>query len=116
MSIVQSEAKEDSAFHRFNCGSKETLGQEGVREALLNFHKQWYSANIMKLCLVSRYDMPKLEQMARDLFLPVLNKSVTVPDFGQPAPYDHTNLGHLYKIVPVKDKDILSLTWFLPYT
>jgi secreted Zn-dependent insulinase-like peptidase len=40
-------------MNRFNCGNLETLKQPGIREALLNFHKTWYSANIMRLVVNS---------------------------------------------------------------
>lgn len=53
-SLVQQEAHQGSPLHRFNCGNLESLKQDGVREALLNFHKRWYSANIMKLCIVGK--------------------------------------------------------------
>lgn len=113
---MQSEAHPDSVLNRFNCGNLESLKQEGIREALLNFHKTWYSSNIMKLCVTGRHDIDKLEEMARQLFSQVADKEVKVPDLSKPAPYDERNLGHFYRFVPVKDKDILSFVWHLPCT
>ena len=41
---------------------------------------------------------------------------MVLPNLGEPVPYDHRNLSHLYRYVPVKDKDILQFLWILPYT
>ena len=70
----------------------------------------------MKLCLISKFEIDQLEKMALDLFASVTNKNVVIPDLGEPKPYDERNLSHFYKFVPVKDKDVLSFVWFLPYT
>ena len=51
------------------------------------------------------------------MFSEVENKDVKVPDFSVPEPYTPSkNLAHMYRFVPIKDKDILSFVWFLPYT
>jgi len=69
----------------------------------------------MKLCVVGRHDIGKLEELATGLFSQVENKSVVVPDYNQPqVAYNASNLGKFYRFVPVKDKDILSLVWHLP--
>ena len=70
----------------------------------------------MKLCVTGRHDLDTLESWARGLFASVDDKNVTVPDLGAPAAYDASNLGQLFRFVPVKDKDILSLVWYLPPT
>lgn len=64
-------ANEGSPFHSFPMGNLQTLSQEGVREALLAFHRKWYSANIMKLCVMSRHELEKLEVVVKELFTPV---------------------------------------------
>jgi insulysin len=69
----------------------------------------------MKLCVTGRHDLDQMEAWARSLFASVEDKNVTVPDYSLPKQaYDSLNLGHLYRFVPVKDKDILSLVWHLP--
>lgn len=91
------------------------MQQEGIRESLLAFHKRWYSANIMKLCVTGRHDIERLEELTRTLFSQVEDKSVIVPDLNAPVPaYDERNLGQIFRFIPVKDKDILSIVWHLP--
>jgi len=93
----------------------ESLSQPGIRESLLSFHKEWYSSNIMKLTVSGRHDIERLEDWVLDKFSAVENKSVELPDLGMPTPYPPENLGKLVKFVPVKDKDIITLLWILPY-
>jgi insulysin len=67
-------------YNRFNTGNLETLKKEGIRENLLNFHKTWYSANIMKLTVLGRHSLDKLQEWVTTMFTDVPNKNVVVPD------------------------------------
>lgn len=55
-------AKEGHAYKKFGSGSKATLCEIPkqknieVRDELLKFHKQWYSANIMSLAVIGKGD------------------------------------------------------------
>lgn len=80
--LMQTLSHDQSLFHRFNCGNVESLGQDGIREILLNFHKKWYSANIMKLCISGKHSIEQLEKWAIQMFSAVENKDVEVPDLG----------------------------------
>ena len=60
--------------------------------------------------------MEDLEKIVTALFTEVSNKEVKVPDLSKPPAYTAENLGHLFRFVPVKDKDILSFVWHLPST
>ena len=59
--IKQTMSQQDSALNRFCCGNLESLNKDGIRECLLNFHKKWYSANIMKLTVSGNHSLDKLE-------------------------------------------------------
>ena len=50
--LLSSLAKEDHPFSKFGTGNLATLSGEGVdaRSACIEFHKKFYSANIMKAC------------------------------------------------------------------
>jgi len=114
--LQQTLAYEDSLLNRFNCGNIETLKQEGVRDVLMNFHKTWYSSNIMKLTVSGKHSMEQLEEWAVKMFSDVENKNVVVPDLSKPRmPYDKDNLGVIQRMNPVLDKDKLIITWVLPY-
>jgi insulysin len=93
------------------------LKVDGIREALLDFHKKWYSSNIMTLAITGCHSIEQLEEWARDKFSPVVNKKVEVPNLGEPMlPFTSENLGQMVKFCPVKDKDKLEIYWVLPFT
>ena len=53
--LIQTLAHEESKQPRFQIGNLESLKQPGIREALLDFHKTWYSSNIMNLVLYGKH-------------------------------------------------------------
>ena len=69
----------------------------------------------MKLTISGRHDIDQLEEWVTSKFSPIENKDVVVPDLGEPVPFPPDRLGKLVKFVPVKDKDILTVLWILPY-
>ena len=67
----------------------------------------------MSLCLVGNYPLDRLEELATEHFHEVENKDLQLKDFiaaGVPL-YDEQSLGHLVKIVPIKDLKQLTVTW-----
>mmetsp|Transcript_24151 Transcript_24151/g.37095 ORF Transcript_24151/g.37095 Transcript_24151/m.37095 type:complete len:261 (-) Transcript_24151:1914-2696(-) len=113
--LIQSLSNPESNLNRFNCGNLESLSQPGIRESLLKFHKDWYSANIMNLTVTGRHGVDQLQDWVVSKFSDVENKDVNLPDLGHVAPYDKKNLSQLVKFVPVKDKDMMTFMWKLPY-
>lgn len=91
-SLIEAEAIKDSALNRFNCGNLESLKQDGIREALLDFHKKYYSANIMKLVASSKNDIETMEKWVVELFSPIENKNVVIPALNVPKSFDETNM------------------------
>lgn len=59
--LTQSISNPEGHYNKFHCGDKRTLANPKIRESLLEFHKTWYSANIMSLCLVGRYSLDAME-------------------------------------------------------
>lgn len=116
-SLLLTESNPDSLFNRFNIGNLISLKKEGIRDELLAFHKKWYSSNIMKLCVVSNKTLDEQEKQVRELFEEVENKNVVLPDLNEPkALRQGIELGNIFKFVPIKDKDMLTLCWVLPLT
>jgi insulysin len=72
-----------------------------MHDSLLEFHKKWYSSNIMTLTVKSKHEIDSLEKWVTEKFSPVVNKDVVVPDLADPHPYPVENLGKLVKFVPV---------------
>ena len=59
----------------------ETLNKEGIREKLLEYYEQHYSANIMSLCLVGDHSLDTLESLAVEHFSDIINKNLSLKDF-----------------------------------
>ena len=108
-------AAKDSRMNAFSCGSLETLSVPGIRDALLEFHETWYSANIMCLTVTSNHSLDDMEGWVRSKFGEVINKNVVLPSLVEPKPYPTEQLGKLVRYVPVQDEDTLMINWYLPY-
>jgi insulysin len=110
--LLQNESNPESTLNRFATGNLETLKKDGVVEALKEFHKKWYSANIMNLVVYANKSLDDIEKLVRELFSAVEDKSVTVPSFEEPPSYPPERLGYLYFVKPVLNKDTLKFNWF----
>ena len=67
----------------------------------------------MTLCLVGNHSLDSLEELAVEHFHEVENKELQLRDYvaaGQPL-FDQESMGHLVKIVPIKDLRQLTVTW-----
>ena len=66
----------------------------------------------MSLCLVGNHPIETLEELAVEHFSDIQNKDLVLKDFttGEPL-YDEQALGHLVKIVPIKDQRSLNIKW-----
>ena len=86
-----------------------------MRERLLAFHKQYYSANVMKLVVYGFQSLDTLQSWVEEKFHPIENKSLQYPKF--PAePYGPEQLGHFVEVVPVKDMKSVLLSFPMPPT
>lgn len=103
-------------YSKFGTGNAKTLSDDpkrlgiNVREELLKFHEQWYSANIMCLAVYGRETLDELEAMVIPRFSEIVNKNVVSTRWS-----DHPFLPEHYatkvSIVPVKDSRTLTLTF-----
>lgn len=108
-------------YHKFGVGNLETLrdtptkNQRDVRQALLEYYDAYYSANVMKLVVYGKDDVAVLEQWVTDIFSGIRNTGRSgPPDFQGESPFTDDHLGRVLKVVPVKDLNIIGVTWLLP--
>jgi len=79
-------------------------------------YNQYYSSEIMNLVLYSNLPMDNLIKLVDDLFTLVPKReNLVMPVYDKVKPYTEKNLGFFYKILPVKDEDILKFIWLLPF-
>ena len=86
-----------------------------VRAALLEFHRKYYSANILTVVVRGPGSLNDLERMACEAFGEVPDKNVALPEFSRHGPqYDAAQLPRLVKVEARKEVHMLHLTWCLP--
>lgn len=74
-------------LQRFGIGNLETLRDKGSSKLLAetrNFHKRFYSANLMTLVLVGPQSIPELRNLADKYFSSVPNREVDSPEVNIP--------------------------------
>jgi insulysin len=78
-------------YNKFGTGNLVTLKEEpiakglDVRQAFMNFHETYYSANLMKLVVLGRESLDQLEDWVVSKFSNVKNKNLNAPNFpGKP--------------------------------
>ncbi|VDM30159.1 unnamed protein product [Toxocara canis] len=88
LAISRSLSRPGHDYLKFGTGSKMTLYEEArakglnTREALLRFHKTFYSANIMTVCVIGRESLDDLELYIEELgFSKIENKGVARPNW-----------------------------------
>ncbi|OWB55534.1 hypothetical protein B5S28_g1406 [[Candida] boidinii] len=107
-------------YCKFSTGNKITLGDDpikknvDVREVLMNFHKNYYSANIMKLVILSNKDLNTLTNWAIENFSNVKNKNVERP-FYKESPFNTNNYSSkLIKAKPIMESRNLEISFPVP--
>jgi len=109
-------------FHKFSTGSKSTLKTDAeaaginTRNQLLAFHKKFYSANLMNLCIAGPHDLDTLEEWTVHLFSPIENHSVDHPSkiFQNIQVMLPEHTGNIVYVDPIKDLRSVEITWVIP--
>lgn len=105
-------AKPGHPYSKFSTGNKESLGNPNLREMLFNFYNSKYSANLMKLVVYGQSDIETLAKSVEEKFSEVKNNKYEKFRMAEPPYYDNV-YNKMIKLVPVKDKRTLEMTWIL---
>lgn len=103
-------------YSKFGTGNEKTLKEDpkqmgiNVRDELLKFHDEWYSANIMCLSVYGKESLDELEAMIIPRFSEIVNKNVESPKWTE-HPFLPEYYGTKILVVPVKDSRTLTLTF-----
>lgn len=115
-------SKDGHDYKKFGTGNKKTLfvdaKAKGIepRDALLAFHKKWYSSNLMTLAILGKESLDDLERYLGTLeFSAIENKNMEKKVWKE-SPYGPEQLGTKIELVPVKDMKTLKLSWPIPDT
>ena len=106
--LSKSLCRDHHPFSKFGSGNLKTLKEDpmekglDIRSMLLDFHRTYYSANVMKLVVLGKESLDELENVIDKYFATVSNQNIETPSFpGQP--FGPEQLSKRLSIVPVKD-------------
>lgn len=114
--VNKSLADSSHPYSKFGTGNAKTLSEDpkrngiNVRDELLKFHDQWYSANIMCLSVYGREPLDELEAMVIPRFSTIVNKNVESPKWPN-HPFLPEHYASKLSIVPVKDSRSLTISF-----
>ena len=114
--VLREIANPEHPYHLLAVGTRETLADrpgDAVREDLLVFYEQFYSANLMRLAVIGNEDLDALETMVRDIFSSVPNRDVVIEDITVPL-YPDSQLPLQINIQPLATSRNLTLAFALP--
>ena len=81
-----------------------------LRETLLGFHERYYSAGVMRLCVLGRESLDELQDLVVRQFSDVKDKGVSPPSFPG-TPYRPEQLARRVRVVPVRESRTLDLSF-----
>ena len=99
-------------MNRFSTGNYETLvgGQDGRGHSnVVDFYKQHYSSNLMKLVVIGKESLDELEQMCTEMFQLVPNNHLSPLDEAIRLSDDHK--GIMIRHVPEKEGHTVEIQW-----
>lgn len=139
--LLCSTCRRDHPMARFSWGNIRSLreipgrlGVEPLQELRTFFHRYYYAAN-MRLCISAAYSLDEMERRVTEMFanVPALPRdndgplSITIeqpiasfdceyrsPMASMKPPLDEGCLGKLFRIIPVKERHVINVTWQLP--
>lgn len=112
MQLIRSSALKHTSYNRFSTGDLTTLKKPGVRDELIEFHKKYYSPNLMKLVLYGNEGIEEIEKKALEYFAPITNQSVEPLKYRE-MPFTGENLAKIYFVKSIKKMDKIEIVWYV---
>jgi insulysin len=83
-----------------------------VRGAVLEFHRKYYSANLMTLVVLGSGTLDELQDLVEGIFSPVKNHEIELPVWTE-SPFGPEQLQTITRIVPI-DEELRWLNVIFP--
>jgi secreted Zn-dependent insulinase-like peptidase len=116
LDVTREVVNPDHPYSILGVGTADTLANRPgrpVRDDLLKFYEQYYSANLMALAVLGRESLDDLEAMVATIFSPIPNRDVTIPDIEAPL-FAPESLPMEINIRPVASNRTLMLSFPMP--
>jgi insulysin len=105
--IIKTICNQISPLSKFSTGNLDTLKLKNIRDILIDFFNKYYSANIMKLVILySGKDFENIIIKTKEYFSQIKDKNVSIKRNNIDC---HLNTNKYVKIIPVKDRDNVTL-------
>lgn len=120
LQVDRSRSKPGHDYGKFGTGNKQTLLEDarkkGIepRDALLQFHKKWYSSDIMSCCIIGKESLDVLESYLGTLEFDAIENKKVSRQVWKEFPYGPEQLAKKVEVVPIKDTRMLSITFPFP--
>lgn len=107
-------------YYKFSTGNIKTLGDiprsknMNIRDKLLEFYHNFYSSNLMKLCILGREDLDTLSNWAYKLFKDIPNLNFPRPEYSDQRILTDEYLTKIIRVKPVKDLRKLEVSFKIP--
>jgi secreted Zn-dependent insulinase-like peptidase len=114
--VLKAVTNPEHPLSMFSVGSLETLAdteQQPVREDLLKFYREHYSANLMSLVVIGRESLDQLQAMVQPRFAAVPDHKATTSAIQVPL-FKPDQLPALVTVQPVQQQRSLSFMWPIP--
>jgi len=105
----------DHPANRFLIGNLESLADKGegsLHAATVDFYQRYYSANLMKVAMVSNLSIAKMAELAKQHFADIPNKNVPDPVVTESIDFA-TSAGKLVHFVPQEEQRMLQLEFLI---
>lgn len=120
--LKRSSANPKHPLSKFGTGSKETLydiprdKNIDTRARLLEFYHEYYSANLMNLCIIAPHDLDTLQDWVVELFSPIPNQNRENPceEYRCIDPLLEEHSGLIFHVDTVCDIRFIELSWAAP--
>ncbi len=115
--VIKATSNPAHPYSRFSVGSLETLADqpgESVRDAMLRFYDDHYSANLMTLAVLGREDLTELRRMVETSFSAIADHQLQYRQASVPL-FTKDQRPLQIDIVPIKQLRILRLDFSFPW-
>lgn len=105
-------------FAKFSVGNLDTLGDRAgssIRDEIIAFHQQHYSADLMTLVVIGPHTLDEQEEWVRDKFSAIVNNNLAHKQVDAPF-VTREQTGLLIQVEPMKEIRKLLLSFPMPST
>jgi len=116
LQLWKATANKAHPFSRFATGNKDTLMIKptaagiSVHDRVRKFHKEHYSAGLMRVVVLGRHSLDEMESMVREKFEMVENRGFKPAQFSDDA-VTEVQAGTLIQMVPERDGHSIEIQW-----